>query len=141
MAHVMKTPNEIQEDFFGFPKVPQVKQSSLAKLFRPPSPPDSVKVRIIPKDTIVTKPHIIPKGTVVLVADKSLRLRQHFLANSHSFTHYQSGNAPKLDSSYTNGEYPTLTDPSELLVIGWYTFETQNPDWPYIVVPKSLLTT
>jgi len=87
------------------------------------------------------KPHIIPKGTVVLVADKSLRLRQHFLASNHSFMYYQSGNSPKLESSYTNGEYPTLTDPSQLLAIGWYTFETQNPDWPYIVVPKSLLTT
>ncbi len=84
-------------------------------------------------------PHVILAGTIVLVADKSLRLRQHTLAKNHSFLYHQSGNAPKLESSFTTGESATLTDPSQLLAIGWYTFETQNPDWPYIVVPKSCL--
>ncbi len=127
----MKTQSEMREDFYRNQK-PAMLNTPFLEFKQSPSTPTGL---VKPLDG----PHIIPKGTIVLVADKSLRLRQHFLANDHSFMYYQSGNAPKLESSYTNGEYPTLTDPSQLLAIGWYTFETQNSEWPYMVVPKSLL--
>ena len=87
------------------------------------------------------RPIVIPEGTLIQVADRSMKLTPHILKKAHMFMSYLVGCEPELEMRSKGRENPVMTNPAMMLKVGYYTFDTLNSDWPYIVVPSDRLTT
>ena len=93
-------------------------------------------------DTTIKRPIVIPEGTLVMVCNRSKKLTPHTLKKAHMFMSYLVGCEPAIEFHTATGRVsPAMTNPAELLKVSYYTFETLNPDWPYMVVAGDRLTT
>ena len=85
------------------------------------------------------RPILIPADTLVYVTDKSRLLIPHKLKKDHMFMTYLVGVTPELMTGAEDTNIPDSTNPAELLKLGYYTFETNDRDWPHIIVPRNAL--
>ncbi len=82
------------------------------------------------------KPVVINAGTVVYVTDKSRNMIPHTLKKDHVFLTHLIGSTPELGTLSNAPKIPSITTPERLLKSDYYTFETNNRDWPYMVVQR-----
>ncbi len=87
------------------------------------------------------RPIIIPAGTLVFVVSKSRKLSPHGLKKDHVFMSYLVGCEPEFLTGLASRTISGVTNPAQLLKVDYYTFETNNPDWPHIIVQRDRLTT
>lgn len=84
---------------------------------------------------------VVNTGTIVYVADKSRDMIPHKLKKDHVFLTHLIGSTPELGTLSNTPKIPNYTTPEKLLKSGYYTFETNNRDWPYMVVPRDKIRT
>lgn len=87
------------------------------------------------------RPIVIPAGTLVFVVNKSRKLSPHGLKKDHVFMSYLVGCEPEFLTGLASRTISGVTNPAQLLKVDYYTFETNNPDWPHIIVQRDRLTT
>ncbi len=90
-----------------------------------------------------TETYVIPKGTVVMVADKAMKLKQHTTKRENEFARelimVNSGPQPRMTlTTKLCRSAPVSVTPSEMLDVGYYTFDTKYPSFPYMIVAMSL---
>jgi len=83
------------------------------------------------------RPILILADTLVYVTDKSRLLIPHKLKKDHVFMRYLVGCEPMIMTGAFDPKVPRNTHPAELLRLGYYTFETNDRDWPHMIVRRN----